>query len=85
MTTVNVRIDEKTKARATKVLSHIGLDMSSAVKVFLSQVIIEGGLPFKPKRSSKEIRAQWDKDIEEAVKTRNIFTSVDDILNDQTV
>lgn len=69
MTTLNIRIDEKTKSSAFKVLSSMGLDMSSAIKVFLNQVIIEKGLPFKPTRSPKEIRAKWDKEIATALKS----------------
>jgi len=48
MSTLQVRIDEKTKKLAKKVLDKIGMDMSSAVKVFFRQIVITGGLPFQP-------------------------------------
>ena len=57
MTTINIRIEDKIKSQAVKTLSKIGLDMSSAVKLFLYQVINEDGLPFKPRRTPAEIRA----------------------------
>ncbi|MFA5996015.1 MAG: type II toxin-antitoxin system RelB/DinJ family antitoxin [Patescibacteria group bacterium] len=47
MTTIQVRIDNKTKATATKVLDKIGLDMSTAIKIYLHQVIINQGVPLK--------------------------------------
>ena len=46
MTTIQVRIDEKTKRSAKKVLDRVGLDMSSAIKLYLKQVSIRHGLPF---------------------------------------
>ncbi len=48
MSTLQVRIDEKTKKMAKKVLDRIGMDMSSAVKVFFRQIVITNGLPFQP-------------------------------------
>ena len=80
MTTLNVRIDQKIKTSANKVLSRVGLDMSSAVKVFLSQVIIEGGLPFKPTTNAKEIRAKWDAEIVEVKKNNIGFKTAKDAL-----
>lgn len=46
---VQVRIDEKLKTEATKILSNIGLDLSSAVRLFLNRIVIEQGLPFEMK------------------------------------
>lgn len=48
MSTLQVRIDEKTKRLAKKVLDRIGMDMSSAIKVFFRQIVITNGLPFQP-------------------------------------
>ena len=47
MATLQVRIDDKTKKSAQKVLDKIGMDMSSAVKVYFKQIIITKGLPFQ--------------------------------------
>ena len=41
-----LRVDEKTKQSAKKVFESLGLDMSSAVKLYLHQVIINKGIPF---------------------------------------
>lgn len=46
MTTLQIRIDEKTKKDAKKVFDKIGLDMSSAIKVYLNQVVLTQGIPF---------------------------------------
>ena len=80
MTTLNVRIEEKTKAQAAKVLDKMGLDMSSAVKLFLHQVIKEDGLPFTPTNNAATIRARWDKEVAEALKSGKVYRSGTDAL-----
>lgn len=67
-TTVNVRVDRKIKAEASKTLSGLGLDMSTAVKMFLYQVVNDRGIPFVPTRNPAAIRARWDAQAEEAMK-----------------
>ena len=42
-----VRIDEKLKKQATELFSQLGMDMSSAMNIFLRQCIMRGGLPFE--------------------------------------
>ncbi len=46
MTTINIRTDEKRKKLATAILNELGLDMSSAIQLFLQQVIITKSIPF---------------------------------------
>ena len=83
MTTINVRIEEKTKKAASKVLRDVGLDLSSGVKLFLNQVVTEKGLPFKPtKRSPKEIAAQWDKEVAWALKHGKRYTDTEELFRD---
>lgn len=41
-----VRIDETLKSQATELFNQLGLDMSSAINVFLRQSVLRGGLPF---------------------------------------
>ncbi len=47
MATLSIRIDEKLKKKANKTFAAMGLDMSSAVKVFLNQTILEQKIPFE--------------------------------------
>ena len=67
-TTVNVRIEKKVKVEAGKTLSKLGLDMSTAVKMFLHQVVAEQGIPFTPTKNPAAIRARWDAQVKEALK-----------------
>ncbi|MDD3150761.1 MAG: type II toxin-antitoxin system RelB/DinJ family antitoxin [Candidatus Gastranaerophilales bacterium] len=83
ITAISIRIDSKLKNKAGKTLSAIGLDMSSAVKIFLNQVVTEKGLPFTPSvRSASEIRAEWDKSINEALKSGKKYKNSDDLIKD---
>ena len=47
--TTSIRMDAETKKAATELLNDLGLDLSSAVNIFLKQVILQGGLPFQVK------------------------------------
>ena len=82
MTTLNVRIEEKTKKAASKTLARLGLDMSSAVKIFLTQVVKEDGLPFTPTNNTKVIRARWDKEVADALKNGKSYASAQEMHAD---
>jgi DNA-damage-inducible protein J len=82
MTTLNIRIEEDLKKKATKALAGMGLDMSSAVKLFLHQTVQENGLPFHPTNNPKVIRAIWDREVEEAMKNGKSYTSTKEMFDD---
>ena len=42
-----VRIDEELKRQAVELFSQLGIDMSSAMNMFLKQCVLRGGLPFQ--------------------------------------
>lgn len=75
MSTIQIRIDPKTKKEAQKVLNKVGLDMSSAIKVYLTQVVITQGVPF-PLLTENGLTLQQEKEIlkasEEAKRGINI-------------
>ncbi len=50
MATLNVRVDDKLKKQASELFSDLGLDMSTAINIFLRQAVIYEGLPFDVKR-----------------------------------
>ena len=82
MTTLNIRIEENVKAKANKTLSSLGLDMSTAVKMFLNQVITENGLPFTPTKNLASIKAKWDREVSDALKNGKRFTSAKALFDD---
>lgn len=82
MTTINIRIDEKLKKDASKTLASLGLDTSSAIKMFLTQVVTEKGLPFTPSKDPAKIRAKWDKEVADALKNGKSFASAEEMMID---
>ena len=44
---INIQVDSNVKKEATMVLSELGLSMSSAINLFLKQVVKKNGIPFE--------------------------------------
>lgn len=82
MTTLNIRIEENIKNKANKTFNKLGLDMSSAVKLFLAQSIKEDGLPFTPTNNNAVLKARWDREVNNALKNGKRYTSAKAILGD---
>lgn len=68
-TMVHVRVDEKTKAQATKALDAMGLSVSDAVRVFLTRVAAEKRLPFEIAVPNAVTRAAMN-ETEELLRSR---------------
>lgn len=55
-----IRIDTDLKKQASELFSTLGMDMSSAVNIFLKQCVLRGGIPFTievPRYSQKTLDA----------------------------
>ena len=48
-TTIQVRLDKRTKEQAQKVFRTLDISMSEAIKLFLRQVALQRGIPFEIK------------------------------------
>ncbi len=44
---INVNTDAETKEQATKLLHEMGLDMTTAINIYLKRIILEKGIPFE--------------------------------------
>ncbi len=49
MAIIQVRVDDELKDRATEVANELGLDLPTAIRLFLRQMVAERALPFRPK------------------------------------
>ena len=49
MASLQVRIDDRLREQAQAVAQGMGLDLTAAVRLFLTQMVRENGLPFQPK------------------------------------
>jgi len=52
MATIQVRVDTNTKTAVDSLFSSLGLDTSTAVKIFLMASLENNGLPFPVKRNA---------------------------------
>ena len=54
---INVQVNKEDKEQATIILNDLGLNMSTAINMFLKQIIKTDGLPFEVsnKKPSKEL------------------------------
>ncbi|WEV46315.1 type II toxin-antitoxin system RelB/DinJ family antitoxin [Bifidobacterium sp. ESL0690] len=47
-TRIQIRTSKTLKEQATEVFADMGIDLTAAINMFLSQAVKEGGMPFKP-------------------------------------
>ncbi|MDM8217433.1 type II toxin-antitoxin system RelB/DinJ family antitoxin [Parasutterella secunda] len=47
-TNLQIRLDNNLRNEAQGILNDMGMDVSTAVRIFLKQVVIERALPFRP-------------------------------------
>ncbi len=82
-TNLNIRIDEDLKKRAEEIFTELGLNMSTALTVFLRQTVRTNGIPF-------EMRLETPNDetlaaMEDVRLRRNLkgpFNSVKELMED---
>nr|WP_315047304.1 type II toxin-antitoxin system RelB/DinJ family antitoxin [uncultured Leptotrichia sp.] len=55
MATVTARVDENVKKEAETLFKKMGLNMSTAMNLFLKKCILEQGIPFELKIPNEEI------------------------------
>ncbi|MCL2800955.1 MAG: type II toxin-antitoxin system RelB/DinJ family antitoxin [Treponema sp.] len=68
-TNINIRTDSELKAKAQSVLTDLGLDMSTAINVFLNQIVYRQAIPFdisKPDIKAAKLGG-WEGKIKMAV------------------
>lgn len=81
--TLHVRVEPSVKQKAEKTLNDLGLSITEAINVFLSQVILNDGIPFeikKPKYNKATIQA-----LEDTKNQKNLsktFNNVDEMFEE---
>ena len=65
MANIQVRVDDALRDEAVAVLNRLGMDMATAVRLLLNQIVVDNGYPFKPTSdpfySSSNIRRERQK------------------------
>ena len=73
-----IRIDADVKAQSMALFQNLGLDLSTAVNVFLRQCLIHRGLPFSVKES-EATRPLHRADLSEAELERELEKGLEDL------
>ena len=58
--TIQLRVDNFLKSAADDLFTSLGLDTSTAIRIFLTMAIEKGGLPFDVKLSNPSLRQAMD-------------------------
>jgi len=64
---VQVRVDEALKQKASKIYGDLGLDLSSAVRMFFTRSVQVGGIPFSV---SNEKSYDWESAADNLLQAR---------------
>jgi DNA-damage-inducible protein J len=81
MATIQLRVDDNLKEKADSLFGSLGLDTSTAIRMFMSVAVEYDGIPFavKHRRPNAELREA----MEDARLRRNLigpFDTVDDMM-----
>ena len=57
MAVLQVRIDDELKNQATAIYSELGIDLSTAVRMFFKKSVLVGGIPFDTKINDSTLKA----------------------------
>lgn len=76
---INARVEPKLKSSAEKIFKSLGMSTTDAISIFLSQVVLNKGLPFEVKIPNKETRAAIA-EVRSGKGKR--FTSSKDLMNE---
>jgi DNA-damage-inducible protein J len=82
-TNLNIRIDEKLKRDAEAIFSELGLNMSTALNLFLRYSVRYGGIPFEL-RIDKPNKTTIDaiEDVKHNRNMSNSFETIDALIDD---
>ena len=62
MATIQVRIDDKLKTEADNLFSSLGLDTSTAVRIFIAASLEKRGIPFAVRQEISPLNIPYDRD-----------------------
>lgn len=80
---INMRVNENIKIESERILNNLGLNISSAIDIFLNQVINYRGLPFKVELPNEVESLKREKIAKSINKTGGVSLSpkLDKIVN----
>ena len=82
-TNINIRTDSEIKNKASSLFKEMGLDLSTAINIFLHQCVLEERIPFEITRNvpNKETVKAMENVLNKKNLSRN-FDNVNDLFED---
>ena len=81
-TSMSIRLDSEVKEQAQQVFSNLGMDMTTAINIFLRQAIQYQGLPFDVRLDENRKLIQVLTDLDQNRNMSQSFESVSDLMED---
>jgi DNA-damage-inducible protein J len=79
---LHIRVDDETKAQATKALAEMGMSVSEAVRFFLRRVVVEQAFPLELKVPNAETRAAMEESRAMMTARRARFATANALFDD---
>ncbi|CTJ86480.1 TPA: type II toxin-antitoxin system RelB/DinJ family antitoxin [Streptococcus pneumoniae] len=79
---ISIRLDSEVKEQAQQVFSNLGMDMTTAINIFLRQAIQYQGLPFDVRLDENRKLLQALTDLDQNRNMSQSFESVSDLIED---
>lgn len=79
---MSIRLDSEVKEQAQQVFSNLGMDMTTAINIFLRQAIQYQGLPFDVRLDENRKLLQVLTDLDQNRNMSQFFESVSDLMED---
>lgn len=73
--TIQLRVDANTKKQAGEIIKKLGLDLSAAIKLYLKQIIIHKGIPFKVRTENGYTSKFEETLLKDESKTRRLYNN----------
>lgn len=80
---IHLRVEPELKANAEALFSQLGISTTDAIKIFLNQVVLNGGLPFEikvPQYKKRVLSAMVE--AKKVSKTGKFYNSADELFEE---
>ena len=81
-TSMSIRLDSEVKEQAQQVFNNLGMDMTTAINIFLRQAIQYQGLPFDVRLDENRRLLEVLTDLDQNRNMSQSFESVSDLMED---
>ena len=81
-TSMSIRLDSEVKEQAQQVFSNLGMDIKTAINIFLRQAIQYQGLPFDVRLDENRRLLEVLTDLDQNRNMSQSFESVSDLMED---